>query len=77
MEKSLAHATDRDFVFFHLWGQHLWAGSRFPHTPENLYFTADSIIRPDLAEKYRAEIADYDNATRYNVSDRSTPYCCQ
>lgn len=67
--KKVSHMqTDKDFIFFHLWGQHLWAGSRFPHTPENLYFTADSIARPDLAENYRAEIADYDNATRYNDS---------
>lgn len=67
--KKVSHLqTDRDFVFFHLWGQHLWAGSRFPQTPENLCFTADSIDRPDLEEKYRKEIADYDNATRYNDS---------
>lgn len=31
-------------------------------------FTADSIVRLDLTEKYRAEIVGYDNATRYNYS---------
>lgn len=60
--------TGKDLIIFHLWGQHLWAGSRFPHTPDNLYFTADSIERADLEEKYRGEISDYDNATRYNDS---------
>lgn len=67
-DKVTSLQSNKDLIFFHLWGQHLWAGSRFPNTPDNLYFTADSIARPDLEKKYRAEIAGYDNATRYNDS---------
>lgn len=51
---------------FHLLGQHSNAINRFPHESQYLYFSADSIKRPDLDESQRQTIADYDNATRYN-----------
>lgn len=51
---------------FHLLGQHSNAINRFPHESQYLYFSADSIKRPDIDESQRQTIADYDNATRYN-----------
>lgn len=51
-------------TIIHFLGQHMLPESRYPI--EYTYFTADSIDRPDLAEKYKQEIAHYDNATRYN-----------
>ena len=59
-------ASDADLVVFHLMGQHFDYKERFPKTPEYLYFTSDSVNRPDLEKECRQRIADYDNATRYN-----------
>lgn len=55
-------------VLFHLMGQHFQAGKRYPHDGEWEHFTADSVKveRPWLTREKRAEIAEYDNATRYN-----------
>ncbi len=60
--------SGHDFIFFHLWGQHVAAKSRFPHNKETLYFNADSIHRPNLNTAQKQQIADYDNSLRYNDS---------
>lgn len=57
-----------NLVIFHLWGQHVDANSRFPHTRQFERFTYKDI--PNKA-KYldnakRQDIANYDNATLYN-----------
>lgn len=57
-----------DLVLFHLMGQHVQASQRFPHTPQFLHFTKDSINNdaPYMTEEKKQYIADYDNATYYN-----------
>lgn len=58
----------KNFVIFHLMGQHLDATERYPNTKENNKFTADDIpVRKPWFNKYRRRIvANYDNATLYN-----------
>lgn len=56
-------------TFFHLMGQHIAYGERFP--AQDRYFTADSIPEYSREELLRNQperriVADYDNATRYN-----------
>ncbi len=58
--------SDYNFIVFHLMGQHVTPDKRYPLTPGNCYFTADSIKRPDLADSQKQYIAHYANATRYN-----------
>ncbi len=58
--------SGNDLIVFHLWGQHVKSQLRYPQTEEYCNFTVDSILRPDLNQKHREEIAHYDNATRYN-----------
>lgn len=55
-------------TIIHLWGQHLKAELRYPHTAKLNRFTADSVKvkRPWLTKEMRKEIAQYDNATYYN-----------
>ena len=55
-------------VVFHLNGQHLDAKERFPNTPENNYFKYSDVPNKAkyLTKGKKQEIADYDNATRYN-----------
>lgn len=53
---------------FHLMGQHMYAGSRYPKTQQFTRFTPDSVKRAELwlnADK-KQDIAHYDNATYYN-----------
>lgn len=57
-----------NLVIFHLWGQHIDANNRFPHTRQFERFTYKDV--PNRA-KYldnakRQDIANYDNATIYN-----------
>lgn len=56
--------TSKHLVIFHLMGQHLKYSERYPK--QFSYFTIDSIERNDLKTVHQQEIADYDNATRYN-----------
>ena len=58
----------RNFIMFHLIGQHIRADKRFPHTPSFLHFTVDSINRHEswMTDEKRQCIADYANATLYN-----------
>lgn len=65
---SLELSTPRNFIIFHLMGQHIGAKDRFPPKPEFLRFTVDSIDRNEswMTDEKRQYIADYDNATFYN-----------
>ncbi len=65
-EKAKNLQSEHNFIFFHLWGQHIAANKRFPNTTEYQYFNIDSIKRPDLSNTMKQQVADYDNATRYN-----------
>lgn len=62
------HRSSSKLVLFHLMGQHFQATKRYPHGGEWDYFTADSVAiqHPWLTSGKRSEIAEYDNATRYN-----------
>lgn len=53
-----------DLTIIHFMGQHMLPETKYPSS--FAYFTADSISRTDLNEAQRAEVAYYDNATRYN-----------
>ena len=68
IKNSHYNSSKNSLVMLHLLGQHFNTSSRFPHTPKFIYFSADSISRTDsfLTPKMKADIADYDNATRYN-----------
>lgn len=67
---SRLHSTPSagKMVTFHLMGQHFNSSQRYPHGGEWDHFTADSVKfqHPWLTPDKRAEIAEYDNATRYN-----------
>lgn len=56
--------TGKSFIMFHLLGQHSPAVERYPQTYS--YFDANDIDRKDLSREKRQEIAEYDNAVRYN-----------
>lgn len=61
--------TDADnFCMIHLWGQHVDPQSRYPQTKQWMHFTKDSITVKHhwLTSEMRQDIAEYDNATRYN-----------
>ena len=58
----------KNLVVFHLMGQHLNYRSRFPKQ-RGVFSPADyKSLRPELTEKKRRMVADYDNACRYNDS---------
>ena len=59
MEKSC-----RNFIIFHLYGQHVSANQRYPQGFGS--FTADNVARKELDADKRTAIADYLNATEYN-----------
>lgn len=52
----------------HLWGQHVNAELRYPHTAKFNHFTADSVkVKHQwLTKEMRKKIAHYDNATYYS-----------
>ena len=56
----------RQLTLFHLMGQHMDAKQRFPNTKEYNIFSSKDIQRPDLDDNEKQQVADYDNATRYN-----------
>ena len=57
--------TKGNLVIFHLYGQHFSSKERYPHSFS--YFDAkDYDDRSDLTMNQRQEVAEYDNATRYN-----------
>lgn len=57
-----------NLVMFHLMGQHVIAGDRYPHTQQFDKFSFKDIKsnKPYLNEQKKQMIAEYDNATRYN-----------
>lgn len=57
-----------NLVMFHLMGQHLDAGSRYPHTKQFDKFSFRDIKsnKPYLDNQKKQMIAEYDNATLYN-----------
>lgn len=63
-ERDALECPTHNLILYHLAGQHYPAGTKFP--PEETLFTAADIDREGLTDMQRAEIADYDNATRYN-----------
>lgn len=60
----------KNFVIFHLQGQHFLTKTRYPHQKEFQRFTIDSIHRSEswMTNEKRQEIAHYDNCTLYNDS---------
>lgn len=64
-----AHTSSRrNFIVFHLMGQHSGWSKRYPNTKEYERFTIKDVPNhaPWLNDAKRQEIADYDNATLYN-----------
>lgn len=59
--------TDHNLVILHLMGSHLMYKSRYPQKTHK-YLTAKMYNRPDLTNKQRLILADYDNSLRYNDS---------
>ena len=59
---------NRNLIIFHLNGQHRATTDQFPQDEENCIFSSKDIkdTAPFLDERRRQQIADYDNATRYN-----------
>lgn len=57
-----------NLVMFHLMGQHVLAGSRYPHNKQFDTFSFRDIKcnKPYLNDQKKQMIAEYDNATRYN-----------
>lgn len=57
----------RNFVMYHLWGQHFDCKDRYEGTP---VFKASDIksVKPWIGDKEKQAIADYNNATLYNDS---------
>lgn len=55
---------NRNLIMFHLMGQHIAPEMRYPE--EFAYFKASDIERADLTEEQKQQVANYDNATRYN-----------
>lgn len=56
----------KNLVLFHLQGQHFEAKDKYPRGDMFDIFSIDSYNRPHLTRSMKQEIADYDNATRYN-----------
>lgn len=57
-----------EFVIFHLMGQHYYARARYPKQIAENWFHASDISRSEswVTDSKRQDIAEYDNATRYN-----------
>ena len=66
--KETRLSASHNLVIFHLMGQHMDPGKRYPHTKEFEKFTSRDIRvnKPYLTDSKRQFIAEYDNATRYN-----------
>lgn len=58
--------TKHNLIIFHLIGQHVGYGSRYPSNRK--VFSAEDYYRPDLKRKEVTILSDYDNATLYNDS---------
>ena len=56
--------ASKSLNIIHLMGQHFDASKRYPEAFRK--FTAADVKRSDLSEGERSQVAEYDNATRYN-----------
>lgn len=64
-QRKTLEQPKRNFVIFHLYGQHQRASERFPES--GTYFKSGDIRSTlNLSEAERQSVADYLNATRYN-----------
>ena len=68
LSHSIAQNRPHQLLILHLNGQHFDAKDKYPDTPEFNVFTAADIKNPSpwLTTKKRQQVAEYDNATRYN-----------
>ena len=57
---------DKNLIIFHLMGQHTMPDKRYPPEKGYDYFTKDSVQNKELSDKQKKQVAQYDNATRYN-----------
>lgn len=64
--KNVHLPENRNLVIFHLMGQHTMPDKRYPRDSIFCVFTKDSIMRDDIDERRKMQIAHYDNATLYN-----------
>ncbi len=64
-EKHLLSGS-KNLIIFHLLGQHFEAKDKYPHGKGFDVFTVGSYTKPQLSKSMLQEVADYDNATRYN-----------
>lgn len=69
------NSKQHHLTVYHLMGQHVDYGERYPDEERYCHFSYKDIRRPDLSTDKRQTIADYANATRYNdeIIDR---LCC-
>jgi heptose-I-phosphate ethanolaminephosphotransferase len=66
-DKLAKEDTDHNLIILHLMGSHLMYKSRYPQKTRK-YLTAKMYNRPELTNKQRMILADYDNSLRYNDS---------
>ena len=66
-DKLAKENTDHNLIILHLMGSHLMYKSRYPQKTRK-YLTAKMYNRPELTNKQRMILADYDNSLRYNDS---------
>lgn len=59
--------TDHNLIILHLMGSHVDYHTRYPQKSHK-YFRASMYRRPELTDKQRGILADYDNSVRYNDS---------
>lgn len=64
--KNVHLSENRNLVVFHLMGQHTMPDKRYPRDSVFCVFTKDSVMRYDIDERRKDQIAHYDNATLYN-----------
>lgn len=63
-QRKQLETKQRNFVIFHLYGQHMPAKERYPK--KFAKFTPNNINRPELNNAQRNDVAHYLNATLYN-----------
>lgn len=63
-EQAEMESDSLNLIIFHLNGQHLPAGDKYPL--EEAFFSIEDINRDDLSISEKKVVADYDNACRYN-----------
>ncbi len=66
--KQQQYNKENNLIIFHLIGQHVNYGKRYPANQKHFTEVDYREKRPDLKKKARMILADYDNATLYNDS---------